>query len=249
MLTDFVDKLKNGQCVYGPFMKTADPAFVEIAGHAGFDFAVLDMEHGPVDFYALQNLMRAADCAGILPIVRVALDELSILKALDAGAKGVQIPQIETAQQAEMAVKYSKYAPEGARGVCRFVRAANYSAIDRFEYFKQANRNLVIAHLEGKKAIDNIDEILEVKGYDIMFVGPYDLSQSLGVSGQPDHPLVEEKMRYILAKARAKGIVIGTFCDNPETAAKWKNFGVQYIGYGVDVGIFYDACRSLRENL
>jgi len=250
MLDSFVEKLKNGKHVLGPFMKTGDPAFVEIAGYAGFDFVIIDMEHGPTNELALQNHIRAASCAGVLPIVRVGkLDEVSIARTLDVGALGVQVPQIETAEDAALAVRYAKYAPEGMRGVCRFVRAANYSAKDRFEYFKEANRSLLVLMLEGSKAIENMDSIFDVDGIDIVFIGPYDLSQSLGVPGQIDHPLVEERMRFVIEKAKAKGIVVGTFADQPATAKKWKDLGVQYIGYSVDVGIFYEACKSLAESI
>jgi len=250
MLSEFRKKIGRGQCVFGPFMKTSDPAFVEIAGRAGFDFTILDMEHGPADFSLLQNLIRAAECAGTLPVVRVSkLDEVSISRALDVGARGVQLPQIETAEEAARAVMYAKFAPDGVRGVCRFVRAANYSATDRFEYFEEANRNLIILQLEGCKAIDSIDDILGVKGFDIIFIGPYDLSQSLGVPGQIDHPLVEEKMRYITQKARARGVVTGTFVDDISMVKKWTSLGVQYISYSVDVGIFYEACLQIRKSI
>ena len=251
MQTAFSKRLKEKQCVFGPFMKAQDPAFVEIAGHAGFEFVIFDMEHGPVDVLHLQNLIRGAESAGVTPIVRVsALDPTSISRVLDVGARGVQVPMIESAKEAELAIQYAKYAPEGMRGVCKYVRASAYSKQEAAEYFQAANRDtLVILQMEGVKALENIDSILEVKGTDIVFIGPYDLSQSLGVPGQVEHPLVEEKMRIIVEKAREKGIVIGTFVDNVKQAQKWMDAGVQYISYSVDVGIFYQACRQIRNQL
>lgn len=246
LVRDFKDKLKEGKSVIGPFMKSCDPAFVETAGFAGFDFVILDMEHGPTDIITLQNLIRAAQCAGVMPVVRVQdASEISIDKVLDAGALGIQVPQVNNSKQAEAAVKAAKFSPEGNRGVCRFVRAANYSSTDRFEYFKQANENLIILQLEGKEAIDNIEDILSVKGIDIIFIGPYDLSQSLGVPGQVDHPEVHDKMKYIISKAKEKGIVVGTFVDNKKNLLLWKDIGVQYLSYSVDVGIFYECCRNI----
>ncbi len=103
------------------------------------------------------------------------------------------MPQITNAKQAEEMIKLAKFAPSGMRGVCRFVRAANYSSMDRFEYFKEANESIIILQLEGQEAIDNLEDIIKVEGIDIVFIGPYDLSQSLGVGGQIDHPAVEEK--------------------------------------------------------
>jgi 4-hydroxy-2-oxoheptanedioate aldolase len=246
----FKDKLKKGEPVYGPFMKTGDAAFVECAGHAGFDFAILDMEHGPVDFFNLQNLIRGAEAAGILPIVRTYdSSETAISKALDLGAKGVQIPQVQSAGEAKEVVKAAKYFPDGERGVCRFVRAANYSATPRNDYFRQANDALIIMQVEGKQVLNHLDEILSVEGLDVLFVGPYDLSQSLGVPGQVSHPTVTEAIRKIVEQAKAAGVVTGVFCDTFEAAALWRETGVQYLSYSVDVGIFTEACKSLVDKL
>lgn len=248
LIADFKQKLTS--CgVFGPFMKTIDPAFVETAGYAGCDFAVLDMEHGPISIENMQNNIRAAQIAGILPIVRVpAISEEAISKPLDIGAAGVQIPQITNAAQAREAVRISKYHPVGERGVCRFVRASGYSSTPREKYFKTANNILVILQLEGQEAIKNLDEILDVPDVDIIFIGPYDLSQSLGVPGQTSHPSVISEMEKIVTKAKEKGVVTGTFTDSAQTLEMWTNAGVKYISYSVDVGIFYEACRDLKDN-
>lgn len=248
ILNSFKDKLSTGNSVIGPFMKTGDPAFVEVAGYAGFDFAILDTEHGPVTIENMQNNIRAALIANMLPIIRVQdSSESSIGKALDIGALGVQVPQVKNAAQAEVIVHRAKFHPTGERGVCRFVRAANYSALDRNKYFKLANETLVILQLEGLEALENIDEIMEVPGIDILFIGPYDLSQSLGVPGETSNPKVVEKMQYIVNKAKEKDIVVGTFVDEPEAVKRWKDAGVQYISYSVDVGIFLDACKAIVD--
>lgn len=240
------DKLMRGDYVYGPFSKTSDPALVEASGHAGFDFIILDLEHGPNNILSLQNLIRAAESAGILPLVRVPFEtKADISRALDVGAAGVQIPQIDCKQQVEEVIKLTKFAPAGERGVCRFVRAAGYASIDRQQYFREANDALVILQLEGKTAIDNLDEIITVPGIDIIFIGPYDLSQSLGVSGQVDHPLVVAEMEKICAKCKQQGIVVGTFTDTLAAVERWKQAGVQYLSYSVDIGLYYDACAQL----
>ena len=180
----FREKIKNNEFVYGIFTKSQDPMFVEIQGISEYDFVILDSEHGPYSVSQQQNNIRAALLRGLLPIVRVSeLSENMIGKALDIGALGVQVPQIENAKQAKKAVKYARFYPYGERGVCRFVSAADYSAKDRNEYFKSSKDLLVILQLEGVQAISNLDEILEVEGIDIIFIGPYDLSQSLGVPG------------------------------------------------------------------
>ena len=244
----FREKLKTRAA--GIFSKTSDPAFIEVMGYAGLDYVIIDLEHGPNTIASAQNLIRAAEVSGIFPIVRVKEGCACVMgEALDIGALGLQIPQITTKAEAEAAVGRAKFHPMGNRGVCRFVRAAEYSAKDRFEYFAEANRSVVILQIEGKEGIENIDGILEVGGVDVIFVGPYDLSQSLGLTGQVSHPSVEEKMLEIANKCEKKGMTAGTFADTPESAAKWIAKGVKYISYSVDVGIFYNAVSGLVQML
>jgi len=250
MLDTFKNKLKAGEVVYGPFMKTLDPAFVEIAGYAGFDFVILDMEHGPVSFENLQNLVRGAVVSGIIPIVRTEDSrDISVSKVLDAGAFGVQIPQIQTAAEVKACINAAKYFPVGQRGVCRFVRAASYSSVPFDRYLPKANKTMIILQLEGRKAIENLDEILEMEGYDIIFIGPYDLSQSLGYPGQVNHPAVIKEMELIVNKAKKRDIIVGTFTDTLSSAKNWRDAGVQYISYSVDVGIFTEACVEIIRKL
>ncbi|KUO53355.1 MAG: aldolase [Desulfitibacter sp. BRH_c19] len=245
----FKEKLTN-EAVYGPFSKTSDPGIIEAAGYGGFDFIILDLEHGPNNVQTLQNLIRAAQNSNILPIVRVKENCDSLIgEVLDVGAAGIQVPQISNAEDASRIIRLAKFAPQGMRGVCRFVRAANYSSMDRYEYFKKSNDALIIMHLEGQESINNLDEIMDVSGIDVLFIGPYDLSQSLGVPGQIDHPIVEEKMKQIIQKCKEKGIYVGTFVDTLENAKKWENAGVKYISYSVDIGIFYEQCKNIMQNL
>jgi len=193
-------QLRKGEVVIGPFMKLTDPAAVEIAGYAGFDFVIIDTEHGPISIETAQNLIRAAEVVEITPIIRVTENNpVLILRALDIGAQGVEIPQINNKESAVRAIQAAKFAPAGDRGVCRFVRAAKYSALDRYKYFEYANRETIaILHIEGTEGINNLRKILSVKGIDVIFIGPYDLSQSLGITGQVDHPRVIKEMEHIV---------------------------------------------------
>jgi 4-hydroxy-2-oxoheptanedioate aldolase len=245
----FRQKLKQ-RAVLGPFAKVCDPALVEIAGHAGFDFVILDLEHGPATVQTLQDMIRAADLGGALPVVRVKTEPLSLIgEVLDIGAGGVQVPHITTAAEAERVVQLARFAPRGMRGVCRFVRAAGYSSVDRFQYFDAANETLIILQLEGEEAVRNLDAICRVPGLDVVFIGPYDLSQSLGVAGQIDHPRVESMMRDIVRGCLEKDIAVGTFVDSLANARKWKKLGVRYVSYSVDVGIFYEHCVAIVSQL
>lgn len=249
-LMKFKKTLGGAGTVFGLFAKTCDPAFVECAGHGGFDFVILDMEHGPVSFEKLGDLVRAATVAGIVPIVRTADDhDSTISKALDLGAAGVQIPQVAKADQARRIVRSAKFAPIGSRGLCRFVRAADYSSLPRENFLSRANEGLLIVHLEGRDAMAELDEILKVREIDVLFIGPYDLSQSLGVPGQVEHPDVMAMMKEIVTRAHAAEMVVGTFADTPKMAGLWAEAGVQYLAYSVDVGIFTDACRRITDRL
>ncbi len=248
ILEGFRNKLKNGECVYGIFMKTGDPMFVEAASLGGFDYVILDTEHGPVSIENQQNNIRAAEARGAVPIIRLKdFGENTIGKALDIGAYGIQVPQINSAADAQQVVKFAKFYPYGMRGVCRFVRAADYSAMDRYAYFEDSKNLLIILQLEGVEAIKNLDEILEVEGVDILFIGPYDLSQSLGIPGQVNSPVVVDEMKKIVEKAHKKNKVIGTFIDTKEDLVLWRNLGVRYLSYSVDVGLFMDACKGIND--
>jgi 4-hydroxy-2-oxoheptanedioate aldolase len=251
MKNSLKEGLMKGKTVSGPFLKLTDPAVVEIMGHAGFDFVIIDQEHGPISLQNTQNMIRAAESVNITPIVRVANnDEALILRALDIGAQGVQIPQINCKDDATQAVKSVKYSPQGDRGVCRYVRAANYSSTDKFEYFESANQEtMIIIHIEGVKGINNLDEILSVSGIDVVFIGPYDLSQSLGIPGKVNEPLVVEKMKEVVTKCKKHKIAVGTFADDVQTAKRWVSLGVQYMSYSVDVGILYEASKSIMNEL
>ncbi len=246
-LRKFKQKIKE-DFVIGCFSKTSDPAFIEVMGHAGFDFVILDLEHGPNSVQTVQNLIRAAEVSGLLPIVRVKEDTPHIIgEVLDIGAAGIQVPQICNAKQMKEIVNIAKFAPLGERGVCRFVRAADYSIKDRYEYFRQANEALSILQLEGKEALENINSIFNADNVDIFFVGPYDLSQSLGVPGEIRHPAVISAIEEIVEKGKEKGIVIGTFVDTVEDAMFWKDKGIKYLAYSVDVGLFADICMSVKD--
>jgi 4-hydroxy-2-oxoheptanedioate aldolase len=244
-------KLQKGEAAFGPFCKFQDPAAIEIAALAGFDFVIIDLEHGPLDVFQAQNLIRAAESRGITPIIRVSENsESNILRCLDIGAHAVQVPQISNRQDAEQVVKNTRYFPQGERGVCRYVRAAGYSSVEKTTYFKAANNQvLTIIHIEGLEGIKNLDEILKVEGIDVIFLGPYDLSQSCGVPGQIHHEKVQNSMMEAVSKAKKLGKIVGTFVETPEDAKKWKEIGVQYISYSVDVGILLNAYTSIVSRL
>ena len=158
------------------------------------------------------------------------------------------IPQIDTAEQARAAVSAAKFSPVGTRGTCRFVRSAGFGSVPGSTYFSEAQDTVVILQAEGKKAVENLDAIMDVPGVDVIFVGPYDLSSSLGHVGEIDHPEVIACIKEILAKASAKGVKIGCFADTVEGGKRWRDLGVKFIGYGCDLDIFTRAARADVES-
>ena len=241
----FKQRLNGG--VLGCFAKTIDSSFVEAIGYAGLDFVILDMEHGPIGFETLKHLIIAAENSSLIPVVRLSgYKNNEIGKALDLGAAGVQIPSISLKKEAEEIVSLSKFFPDGNRGVCRFVRAAHFGIMDRSDYFKQSNETLIVLQLEGKQGLKNFDEIVSVNGIDIIFIGPYDLSQSLGVPGKIEHPLVLKEIEVLIKKADKQGVILGTFCDTFEQLRNWKALGIKYLAYSVDVNIFIEQLLQVK---
>lgn len=232
----------------GIFCKTIDSSFIEAAGYANLDFVILDQEHGSLGLETLHNHVRAAEVAKMTSIIRVkGVDAHAIGSALDTGANGVQVPNISTREQAEEAVKTARFYPLGKRGVCRFVRAAQFGTQERNIYFSEANKSIVALQVEGLEGVSNLDEILNVKGFDILFVGPYDLSQSVGTPGEIDTKEVRELIIQIARKAKEKNILLGAFCDTQENYKMLKELGFCYIAYSVDINLFVEALRAIRR--
>lgn len=248
MNIEFKKKLTSK--VFGVFSKTIDPGVVESIGYSGMDFVILDQEHGNVPNHVLENLIRAAELSELMPIVRVSeLNNNYISSALDLGAGGVQIPNISNANQVKDAIKFSKFHPIGERGVCRFVRSANYGTKDKKEYFADSNESVLIIQVEGQEGVNNIDEILAIEGFDVLFVGPYDLSQSLGVPGDVTNKIVLDAIKRISIKAKKKGVILGTFCDTIEMAKLMLSMGINYLSYSVDMNIYTNACKNIIEEI
>jgi len=246
---DFRNRLKRGEVVFGTFCKTTSPEMIECIGYSGFDFCIIDQEHGPVGMETLQNLTRAAELSGVCPIVRSAsIDELGIAHPLDAGVAGVQVPQINSLDQALRVVRYSRFYPQGSRGVCRFVRAAQFSNLQRDKYFLESNESLVILQLEAM-AMDSYEEIARLPTIDVFFIGPYDISQAVGKTGQIESPEVQTVVRSIISLVKKYNKAVGIFCDTPNQVEHWVNCGVQYIAYSVDLGLFLEKCKTMVQQL
>lgn len=244
------EKLNKGKVCIGTFSRLGKAA-VEILGYMGWDFVILDMEHGTYDFPLVEDMVRSAKCAGITSIVRVAeLNPTYIMRSLDCGSEGIQVPQVGSREDAVLVTKSSYYYPKGERGLCGFSRATKYTSVPVDEHIKTSNEEVIrIVHIEGKNAAKNLQEILDVTGIDVIFLGPWDLSQSVGVPGKVNHPKVIELMDEVIKSCLKKNIHVGSFASKPEDAKKLIDKGVKYIAYSTDSGILANAERELLIEL
>lgn len=244
------EKLKNGEYVIGTFVRM-DSRAVEILGMNGWDFAIIDVEHGVHTMSEVSNMIRAARSVGISPIVRVpGTNAVESMRALDAGADGVQIPQITEMKQIDDLCMATRYYPEGQRGMCSYVAAAGYSTVPFDEHMKTSNDEvLVVIHIENAWAASEIDAILERPGIDVVFCGPNDMSASLGVPGEMTHPEVTELLDKVFDACKAKGIATGMFVKSPDLVPHWVEKGVQYFACSTDVGMFAEYTKTIHDEM
>lgn len=238
---------------YGLFVGIPSPELAEMAAMAGFDFIVLDGEHGRIPTDGIYPLLTAAKARNAAMSVYYRLTEPSAqdaAQAMDQAVDGVIIPQVSSAAQILPIVKACRFAPSGERGVHPAVRAANYGLRARDEYLANANQeSVIIAQVEGEAAVRELPQILTVSGLDAIFVGPYDLSQSMGIPGQVEHPLVLRALGEIAASARQSGIPYGTFAGNDSAIANAKQLGYGFMAVSIDTLLISQAMRSLVTRL
>ena len=244
----FRDRLLRGDRLIGTIISLPAPELAEIASEAGFDWLFLDMEHGPLEPAALVRLIQAVRGA-CAPVARVPEnEEMWIKKALDAGAAGVIIPRVNSAGEAAKAVHWSKFPPEGGRGV-GFSRANLYGA--RFqEHVETANRaTAVIVQVEHVDAVRAIDDILAVPGVDAVFIGPYDLSASLGKPGRIQDEDVREAIGTVRAACSRRKTPLGIFSGDIPGARKALAEGYSLVCSGVDIALYSRAAADVVQAL
>lgn len=203
--------IDRGDVAYGTFTALKDPAIVEMLGHAGYDFTIIDLEHSATDFADVEALSRAAQATGLTPYVRVPRnDGNTVLRLVENGIPGVLAPHITTAAEAKHIVDMAKYWPIGDRGMDPSTRAAKYGIADFGEHITESNAQVtVLILIEDKEALENLDEICSVEGIDAGFIGPSDLSRSFGVGGDINHPRVVDAIKQVTEAYQKHGITIG----------------------------------------
>jgi 2-dehydro-3-deoxyglucarate aldolase/4-hydroxy-2-oxoheptanedioate aldolase len=244
-------KIKSGKVVYGQFLlELFTPGVPQILKNCGLDFVIFDMEHGRCDLALLAELIVCAKNAGIPPIVRVPDIEFRPLsRVLDLGASGVVVPRVETPEQAKFLVSQLKYAPAGCRGVALGVAHDRYRAGGP-SYFEDANRDtVVIALLETARAFENLDGILATPGLDVAWMGHYDLTVSMGIPAQFDHPKFLEKMDQLLDACKRHEVAAGFLPGSPADTKHWVSKGFRVLSLGTDVGSYQNAVQSFRDAL
>lgn len=229
------EKLLNGGTIYGVFCNSYSPMIVELIGRIGFDFTLVDAEHGPMGVESCEHMVRASESVETPIFIRVAMNvRQNILRYLDIGAQGVQLPMVNTRAEAEAVVQSVKYPPQGRRGLAA-MRAADYGLkMSLKDYTLIANQEtLVVVQIETVEAMNNLNEILTVEGIDVFFIGPTDLSTSMGYTGQAEHPDVQAAIEKLVHEIRAAGRAAGTVAYTDAALAKAKERGFQYIVHNI----------------
>lgn len=253
MLADSIkQKFKDGETSIGSWMSMGHVSIAEILASAGFDWVVVETEHTAIDVSEVLRLLIAIEGRGAVPLVRLAWnDPIQAKVVMDSGAAGVIVPMINSKEEAELAVKSVKYPPEGFRGV-GLARAQGYG-VNFDEYIECANRDgLLMLQIEHIDAVNKIDEILSVPGIDGTYIGPYDLSCSMGLPGQLSHPDVEAAKQKVLVATRERGLAPGIHLVHPEMAkdelGRHVELGYRFIAMGTDILFLGDSAREMHDD-
>lgn len=234
-IQDIRRRLRNGDVSVGSWLQIPHASIAEIMGDAGYDWVAVDMEHGSIAHHQLPDLFRALELGGTLPLARLAEGQPKDCKqALDAGAGGVIVPMVESADQLLMVRNACRWPPSGTRGVA-FNRANLFGK--RFDaYNEEAQTPLMVAMIENIRAVKNLDKILLVEGLDAIMIGPYDLSASMNLTGQFEHPDLKAAMQRIRELAIKANVPAGLHVIQPSRSELQKRIdeGYRFLAYSID---------------
>lgn len=221
----------------GTWLMSGAPSTAEAMGHCGFDFLVVDMEHVPIEMSDLANILRAIETTPAQAIVRLAWnDQVLVKRAMDAGARTLMLPFIETADEAQAAISYTRYPPDGVRGVAAVHRGSHYGRVP--DYLKRANDEVaVILQLETPGAVARLAEIAAVPGVDALFLGPGDMSAAMGRIGQIGDADIQAKIAEAASLARAAGKPIGIVGPNPDMVRRFIQYGYSFAAVASDIAM------------
>lgn len=250
-----VEKITNGQKAVGTFLELGSSVVAECLGQTGLDFCIIDCEHGPFSPLSATELIVACEANGLTPFARTPdSSRASILRLLDAGAKGLIIPNVRSVEEVQRIVEYGKFSPLGKRGVAsnragRF-GFAEHASQGLAHYFRVCNeQTLLIPQCETKECLEHIDEIVALPGIDGIFVGPFDLSSDLGYPGDFEHPVVVSAIEKVLqaCKQAGKFSFIYTCGAEPSTSALLQGFDA--VTCLLDASVLVEAYRTLLKQI
>lgn len=244
------EKLANNKLAVGTWNIIDSPMLVDVIASSGIDFIVIDAEHGAISYETAQTMISVCESYNVTPIMRVGeINESLILRSLDIGSHGVQLPNISTAKDAKEFVQFAKYPPVGIRGFSPYTKAGLYDVSNGKDLPKIANENtLLIANVEGSDGMKNLEEIVSVEGIDIIFIGLFDMSKSLGIAGDVENPLVIEKLDEAIEVIHRHGKKVGSIASNLNMLDLLKSKKVDYLTYSVDTGMIKESYQNMINN-
>jgi 2-keto-3-deoxy-L-rhamnonate aldolase RhmA len=248
-MTDLSGRLASGDTLYGTFLGLGSALAAEACALAGFDWLLTDLEHGGGDESELLPQQLAADAHAVPMLVRVeSTHRIRAGHALDLGAAGIMFPGIESADQAVQAMRHLRYPPDGDRGVATYNRAYGFGLHP--ERLETANeRVLGIVQIESRHAVERVEEITKVPGIHVLFIGPRDLSHDLGVPGNTSAPTFQDALQRVLTAADAAGLAAGILAPDTETARRYANQGLRFIGIGSDATLLARAAKHAVDRV
>ena len=237
------------QAPLGTWIMSGSPLVAEAVGHAGFDWGVIDMEHSPLDMMEVVHLLQALSATRMVPVVRVPWnDPVTVKRVLDAGSTTLLFPFVQTSEEARRAVAATRYPPRGGRGMASMSRASRFGTVAN--YFQTANDNIgVIVQLETRAGVEALESIADVDGVDAIFIGPADLSASMGHVGQPTHPEVMDVMSRAAQRCKALGKPVGTVANTPDVVVRYRASGFDFIAVASDLGLLMGGAQAVVNAL
>jgi len=245
------EKLDNNNLTIGTWNIINSPMVVDVIASSEIDFIVIDAEHGSISYETAQSMISICESYNVTPIMRVGeINESLILRALDIGTHGVQLPNITTAKDAKQFVQFAKYPPMGIRGFSPYTKAGLYDVANGKSMPKIANENtLLIANVEGIDGMNNLEEISKVDGIDVIFIGLFDMSKSLGIVGDVENPKVIAKLDEAIEIIHKNGKKVGSIASNINMLKVLKNKNIDYLTYSVDTGMIKESYQNMINNL
>ncbi len=243
--TTLAAKLRSKDALVGLITKMPAPSNVELGGHLGFDFVIIDTEHGIAGGLELDHHLRAAEAAGVPVLVRIGtLDRPEIARALDGGAAGIVVPQVASEQEAREAVRLTHYPPGGTRGLATSTRAGHYGTVSTAEHLQNALKDtVVVVQVESRGGVENVEAILAVEGVSAVWIGLSDLSLELGHFGDFAHPEVKAAVDTVMVAAEAADVPLLVIADNDTDGAGWQARGAQ----GLLINLLTVLVRGLTQ--